>query len=134
MNKFYAACIFAAAFAATGLTQAQSISQNQSGNSNSQSISIGNTGDKPAKKVKGKKEKISSTQNDPTTGNKQSADVSGGGSGNISQNQSGRNNNQSINIGGNTGGKLPTVTQAQTGADKKQSIVVDGKKVEQKSN
>lgn len=135
MNKSYAPCVLAAVFAATtGYVQAQNISQNQSGSSNSQSMSIGNTGDKPVKKAKGKKEKISSTQNDSTTGNKQSADVSGGGSGNISQNQSGTRNNQSLSVGGNTGGKLPTVTQSQTGADKKQSMVVDGKKVDAKSN
>lgn len=133
MNRF-APLVFTTAFAVASLAQAQNITQNQTGSSNSQSISIGNTSDKPVKKAKGKKEKISSTQNDATTGNKQSADVSGGGSGNISQNQSGRNNNQSIKIGGNTGGKLPTVTQSQTGADKKQSIMVDGKKVDAKSN
>ena len=48
------------------------ITQNQSGWGNSQSISIGNTDSKPAKKGK-KGEKMSSTQNDPETGNKQSA-------------------------------------------------------------
>ena len=132
MKSTYAAYVLAAAFAASGHALAQNINQNQSGSSNSQSISIGNTDGKTVKKSKGKK--LESTQKDPKTGNIQSADVSGGGSGNISQNQSGRNNNQSISIGGSTSSKLPTVTQSQTGADKKQSIVVDGKKVDAKSN
>ena len=129
------------------------ITQNQSGWGNSQSISIGNTDSKPAKKGK-KGEKMSSTQNDPETGNKQSANVSGSakvkqsqagkdntqtadvdGSGNITQNQSGRSNSQSISIGGgvNVGGGKPSITQSQTGANRKQSIKIDGKTVETKS-
>ena len=125
------------------------ISQNQSGESNSQSMSIGNTGGPKAKKGK----KISSAQNDPETGNKQSADVSGSakvnqgqegrgntqsadvnGSGNVSQNQSGRNTSQSISIGGGGGTTTgtPSLTQSQTGANRKQSIKIDGKKVETK--
>jgi hypothetical protein len=108
---------------------AQNISQNQSGWGNSQSISIGNAdGGKQAAKKKGKKS-VDSTQSDAETGNTQSVKADGGG--NISQNQSGRNNAQSINIGPGVSGK-PSVTQSQTGANKKQSIVVDGKKVEKK--
>ena len=137
----------------TPMLLAQNISQNQSGWSNSQSISIGNTDSKPAAK-KGKQ--ISSAQNDPETGNKQSANVSGSAkvkqaqdgrgntqsadvdsSGNISQNQSGRNNSQSISIGSgvSSGGAstgTPSLTQSQTGANRKQSIKIDGKKVETK--
>jgi len=64
-------------------------------------------------------------------GNTQSVKADGGG--NISQNQSGRNNNQSINVGPGVSG-TPSVTQTQTGANKKQSIVVDGKKVEKTQN
>jgi hypothetical protein len=112
----------------TSVTLAQNISQNQSGLGNSQSISIGNVDGKPAPKKKGKK-KVDSTQADPDTGNTQSVKADGGG--NISQNQSGRSNNQSINIGPGVSG-TPSVTQTQTGANKKQSIVVDGKKVEKK--
>ena len=129
------------------------ITQNQSGNGGSQSISIGNTDGKPASGKKTKGGKLSSSQDDPETGNKQSADVSGSakvrqgqdgrgntqsadvnGSGNISQNQSGRGNSQSISIGGNTtgAGGTPSLTQSQTGANRKQSIKVDGKKVEMK--
>ena len=108
---------------------AQNISQNQSGWGNSQSISIGNVdGSKPAKKKKGKKS-VDSTQSDADTGNTQSVKADGGG--NISQNQSGRNNAQSINIGPGVSG-TPSVTQSQTGASKKQSILIDGKKVEKK--
>ena len=110
---------------------AQNISQNQSGWGNSQSISIGNTdGSKPAaKKTKEKKgKKVDSTQTDDS-GNTQSVKADGGG--NISQNQSGRSNTQSINIGAGVSG-TPSVTQTQTGAGKKQSILVDGKKVEKK--
>lgn len=157
MKHFIHTAIAAAVLSATvaGPALAQNISQNQSGWSNSQSISIGNTDSKPAKGKKGKA--ISSEQNDPETGNKQSANVSGSakvkqaqegrgntqsadvdGSGNISQNQSGRNNSQSISIGsgvtiggGSTGG-TPSLTQSQTGANKKQSIKIDGKKVETK--
>jgi hypothetical protein len=128
------------------------ITQSQSGGSNnSQSISIGNSDGKPAAKKGKKGGTVSSTQNDPETGNKQSANVtgsakvaqsqSGGGntqsanvdaSGNISQNQSGRNNSQSLVIGGNSAGGTPSVTQSQTGANRKQSILIDGKKVEKK--
>ncbi|MEO8135787.1 MAG: hypothetical protein ABI831_17650, partial [Betaproteobacteria bacterium] len=118
-----------AALAVSGSAFAQNISQNQSGWGNSQSISIGNVDGKAPAKKKGKK--VSSTQDDPSTGNTQSVNADSGG--NISQNQSGRNNAQSIEIGGNVnGGKTPSVTQTQTGANKKQSIVVDGKKVEKK--
>jgi hypothetical protein len=120
------AATLAAGSAAT--VSAQNISQSQSGWSNSQSISIGNVDGKPAKKQKGKKQ-VDSTQSDSDTGNTQSVKADGGG--NISQNQSGRNNNQSINIGPGVSG-TPSVTQTQTGASKKQSIVVDGKKVEKK--
>ena len=109
-----------------GTVAAQNISQSQSGMSNSQSISIGNVDGKPAKKEK-KGKKVDSTQSDAETGNTQSVKADGGG--NISQNQSGRNNNQSINIGAGVSG-TPSVTQSQTGANKKQSVVVDGKKVE----
>ena len=112
-----------------GTAAAQNISQSQSGWSNSQSISIGNVDGKPAKKDKKGKKQVDSTQSDSETGNTQSVKADGGG--NISQNQSGRNNNQSINIGPGVSGK-PSVTQTQTGASKKQSIVVDGKKVEKK--
>ncbi len=109
---------------------AQNISQNQSGWGNSQSISIGNVdGSKPAAKKKKGKKSVDSTQSDPDTGNTQSVKADGGG--NISQNQSGRSNAQSINIGPGVSGS-PSVTQSQTGANKKQSIVVDGKKVEKK--
>jgi len=133
-------------------TNVGNITQSQSGSSNSQSISIGNTDGKPAAKKGKKGEKLSSTQADPETGNKQSANVSGGAkvkqaqagrgntqsadvdaNGNISQNQSGRNNSQSIVIGGNTSGGTPSLHQSQTGANKKQSIMIDGKKVETKS-
>ena len=110
---------------------AQNISQSQTGSSNSQSISIGNTdGSKPAAKKKDAKKgkKVDSTQTDGS-GNTQSVKADGGG--NISQSQTGRNNAQSINIGGSVSG-TPSVTQTQTGASKKQSIVVDGKKVEKK--
>jgi hypothetical protein len=127
------------------------ITQNQSGSGNSQSMSIGNTDGKPAAKKSKKEAKVSSAQDDPETGNKQSANVSGSakvkqnqggrgntqsadvdGSGNISQNQSGRSNSQSLVIGGNSAGGTPSVTQSQTGANRKQSIKIDGKKVETK--
>jgi len=122
-----AAAMFIAA--ATAPVLAQNISQNQSGWGNSQSISIGNSdGSKPAAKDKKSKKKVSSSQSDDS-GNTQSVNADGGG--NISQNQSGRNNAQSINIGSGVSGK-PSVTQTQTGADKKQSILIDGKKVEKK--
>lgn len=115
----------------TSATFAQNINQSQSGWGNSQSISIGNVDGKPAaKKAKGKK-KVDSTQTDAETGNTQSVKADGGG--NISQNQSGRSNNQSISIGPGVSG-TPSVTQTQTGANKKQSIVVDGKKVEKTQN
>ena len=132
MNKTMT--IAAAALIAAGASSgyAQNISQSQSGWGNSQSISIGNTdGSKPAAKKNEKKEKgkkVDSTQTDDS-GNTQSVKADGGG--NISQSQSGRNNAQSINIGGNVSG-TPSVTQTQTGAGKKQSVVVDGKKVEKK--
>jgi hypothetical protein len=130
MKHSFAATLIATALAASGGALAQgNINQSQSGSSNNQSISIGNTDGKTVKKVKSKK----SVQKDDS-GNVQSSDVSGGGSGNINQNQSGSRNKQSISIGGNTGGSLPTVTQSQTGANKSQSIVVDGKKVEKSSN
>ncbi|CAN5187478.1 hypothetical protein BH11PSE11_BH11PSE11_19750 [soil metagenome] len=128
----------AAILAVTAASYAQaenSITQNQSGWGNSQSISIGNSDGKPAPKsakAKADAKKLSSTQKDDKTGNTQSVNVDGG-SGNIAQNQSGRNNSQSINIGGNTSSKLPTVTQTQTGADRKQSVKIDGKKVETES-
>ena len=126
MKHSFAVSVVVAALLAPGAALAQgNINQSQSGSSNNQSISIGNSDGKPAKKVKSKK----SVQKDDS-GNVQSSDVSGGGSGNITQNQSGSRNNQSLSIGGNTGGSLPTVTQSQTGANKSQSIVVDGKKVE----
>ena len=80
--------------------------------------------------LKGKK-KVDSTQTDAETGNTQSVKADGGG--NIAQSQSGRSNNQSINIGPGVSG-TPSVTQTQTGANKKQSIVVDGKKVEKTQN
>jgi hypothetical protein len=115
--------------AGAGTVAAQNISQNQSGWGNSQSISIGNVDGKPAKKEKKGKKQVDSTQSDADTGNTQSVKADGGG--NISQNQSGRSNNQSINIGPGVAGS-PSVTQTQTGANKKQSIVVDGKKVEKK--
>ena len=121
----------------TSATFAQNINQNQTGWGNSQSISIGNVDGKPApkkskesKESKGKK-KVDSTQTDADTGNTQSVKADGGG--NISQNQSGRSNNQSISIGPGVSG-TPSVTQTQTGANKKQSIVVDGKKVEKTQN
>lgn len=121
-----------AALALAGTAAAQNINQSQSGWGNSQSISIGNT-DGSEKAKKAPKKKVSSTQSDPKTGNKQSVEADSGG--NINQSQSGRNNSQSIVIGGNVnGGKLPSVNQTQTGANKEQSIVVDGKKVEKKSN
>ena len=129
---------------------AGNVSQSQSGWSNSQSMSIGNVDGKAAPdKSDGKV--ISSTQNDPETGNKQSANVSGSakvaqsqggsgntqsanvdGSGNISQSQSGRSNSQSLVIGGNVSSGTPSVTQSQTGANRKQSMKIDGKKVETK--
>ena len=126
MNRSFAITLVAAALALNGAAFAQNINQSQSGNNNNQSISIGNVdGGKPAKKsTKSKK----SVQKDDS-GNVQSADVSGG-SGDVNQNQKGNNNKQSISIGGNTGGKLPTVTQSQQGSGKEQSIAVDGKKVE----
>lgn len=128
MKKTLTIAAAAAVVAAAVPASAQNISQNQSGWGNSQSISIGNVdGSKPAKK-KGKKS-VDSTQSDRDSGNTQSVKADGGG--NISQNQSGRNNSQSINVGPGVGG-TPTVTQSQTGANKKQSIVVDGKKVEKK--
>lgn len=166
MNKSIFSAIAATLMLAGGAAGAQesmllaqttvtgNITQNQSGWGNSQSISIGNTDSKPAKKAK-KGEKMSSTQDDPETGNKQSANVSGSakvkqnqagkdntqtadvdGSGNITQNQSGRSNSQSISIGGgvNVGGGKPSITQSQTGANRKQSIKIDGKKVETKSD
>jgi len=117
----------------TGFTLAQNISQSQSGWGNSQSISIGNSdGSKPAAKdtkdTRKSKKKVSSSQSD-SSGNTQSVDANGGG--NISQNQNGRNNSQSIKIGSGVSG-TPSVTQSQSGADKKQSILIDGKKVEKK--
>lgn len=135
MNKsLFTAFLSGLALIATADSHAQSnITQNQSGWGNSQSISIGNSDDKPAPKKKVKpKAKLSSTQKDAETGNTQSVDVNGA-SGNISQNQSGRNNSQSIKIGGDGSGKTPSVTQTQTGANRKQSVVIDGKKVETKS-
>ena len=128
MKHSFAVTLIAAALFASGGAFAQgSINQNQSGNNNNQSISIGNSDGKPAKKVtKAKK----SVQKDDS-GNVQSSDVSGSTGGNVSQNQSGNSNKQSISIGGGTTtGKLPTVTQSQQGSGKEQSIVVDGKKVE----
>jgi hypothetical protein len=123
----------ATALAAGGAT-AQNISQSQSGFSNSQSISIGNVdGSKPAKKAKKGKaadsETVSSTQTDKS-GNTQSVNVDGGG--NISQNQTGRSNQQSINIGSGVSGGKPNVTQTQSGDGKKQqqTLIIDGKKVE----
>jgi hypothetical protein len=126
MNRSFNVTLVACALAASGIVFAQgSINQSQSGNNNNQSISIGNS-DGPAKKpAKSKK----SVQKDDS-GNVQSADVSGGGSGNINQSQTGNSNKQSISIGGNTSGKLPTVNQSQQGSGKEQSIAVDGKKVE----
>jgi hypothetical protein len=115
--------------AGAGTVAAQNISQNQSGSGNSQSLSIGNVDGKPAKKQKKGKKQVDSTQSDPDTGNTQSVKADGGG--NVAQNQSGRGNKQSIDIGPGVGGS-PSVTQTQTGANKKQSIVVDGKKVEKK--
>ena len=117
--------------AGTSAPFAQNINQSQSGWGNSQSISIGNVDGKPAPKKSKSKKKVDSTQSDPDTGNTQSVKADGGG--NISQNQSGRSNNQSINIGPGVSG-TPSVTQSQTGANKKQSIVVDGKKVEKTQN
>jgi hypothetical protein len=136
------------------VTVTGNITQNQSGSNNSQSISIGNTDGKPAANKGKKSGKLSSAQDDPETGNKQSANVSGAakvrqsqagrdntqsadvdGSGNISQNQSGRSNSQSIVIGGtgSTGaGGTPSLIQSQTGVNRKQSIKIDGKKVETK--
>jgi hypothetical protein len=138
---------------------AGNVSQSQSGWGNSQSMSIGNVdGKAPSEKTdsdasSGKTggKAILSTQNDPETGNKQSANVSGSakvrqsqggrdntqsavvdGSGNISQNQSGRNNSQSLVIGGNVDGGTPSVVQSQTGVNRKQSMKIDGKKVETK--
>ncbi len=110
------------------------VSQSQSGSGNSQSISIGNVDGsaKPAASGQKDQDRVVSSQTDPKTGNTQSVDA--GGSGNISQNQSGRSNAQSIVIGGTAGGGTPSVTQSQTGADRTQSIVIDGKKVETKSN
>ena len=139
--------IFLAATTVTGnITQSQS-----GGDNNSQSISIGNTDGNAAAKKGKKRSKLSSAQDDPETGNKQSANVSGSakvkqsqagrgntqsadvdGSGNISQSQSGRTNSQSIVIGGNSAGGTPSLTQSQTGANRKQSIKIDGKKVETK--
>jgi hypothetical protein len=151
----FVAPVALAAFAQAAVAQTYgNISQNQSGWGNSQSISIGNTDAKPAKKGK----KLSSSQHDPDTGNTQSANVSGSaqvsqsqggrdntqtadvdGSGNISQNQSGRYNSQSISIGsgvnsGGTSGNAgsPSLYQSQTGVNRKQSIKIDGKKVETK--
>ena len=66
------------------------ITQSQSGGSNSQSISIGNTDGAKVKKGK----KISSEQNDPETGNSQSANVSG--SAKVRQSQDGRGNTPMI--------------------------------------
>ena len=152
LNSAIAAAVIALA-AVPYPVLAQNITQNQSGGSNSQSMSIGNTDSKPTTK-KGKK--ISSEQDDPETGNNQSANVSGSAkvrqrqdgrgnkqsadvdsSGNISQNQSGHNNSQSISIGSgvSSGGAstgTPSLTQSQTGVNRKQSIKVDGKKVEMK--
>ena len=123
------------------------VSQSQRGWGNSQSMSIGNVDGKKAPDQSDGKV-ISSTQNDPETGNKQSSSVKGSakvgqsqggsgntqsavvdGSGNISQSQSGRSNSQSLVIGGNSAGGTPSVTQSQTGANRKQSITIDGKKV-----
>ncbi len=129
MKKSLLLTALTAAAIASGGTFAQNINQSQSGSGNSQSISIGNVDGKAP--VKKKSKKVSSTQDDPSTGNSQSVNADSGG--NISQNQSGNNNKQSIDIGGNVnGGKAPSVTQTQTGSNRKQSIVVDGKKVEKK--
>ena len=132
MKHTFAVTLIAAAFVASGGALAQNINQSQSGNSNNQSISIGNVDGKPAKKpAKSKK----SVQKDDS-GNTQSSDVAGG-SGDINQSQKGNNNKQSISIGGNvtsSSGKLPTVTQSQQGSGREQSVVVDGNKVEKKSN
>ena len=134
---------------AVGGTVTGNISQSQSGGGNSQSMRIGTT-DAPADKAGTTGTKgISSAQDDPETGNKQSASVKGSakvsqslagrdntqsavvdGSGNISQSQSGRSNSQSLVIGGNSEGGTPSVTQSQTGVNRKQSIKIDGKKVE----
>lgn len=129
MNKSLALTFVAAALAANGALAQGNISQNQSGSGNNQSMSIGNDDSKPKKAAKAKK----SVQRD-SVGNTQSSDVSGGGSGNVSQNQSGSGNSQGLSIGGNSGGKLPTVTQNQKGTGREQTTVIDGKKVEQKSN
>lgn len=131
MKHTFAVTLIAAAFVASGGALAQNINQSQSGNSNNQSISIGNVDGKPAKKpAKSKK----SVQKDDS-GNTQSSDVAGG-TGDINQSQKGNNNKQSMSIGGNvtSNGKLPTVTQSQQGSGRDQSIVVDGNKVEKKSN
>ena len=133
---------------AVGGTVTGNISQSQSGWSNSQSMRIGTVdGSAPADKAGAKG--ISSAQDDPDTGNKQSASVKGSakvaqsqagrdntqsavvdGSGNISQSQSGRSNSQSLVIGGNSEGGTPSITQSQTGVNRKQSLKIDGKKVE----
>ena len=124
------------------------IAQSQSGWGNSQSMRIGTVDGKPSPAKSGDKA-IDSTQEDPDTGNKQSASVKGSakvaqsqagrdntqsavvdGSGNIAQSQSGRSNSQSLVIGGNSEGGTPSVTQSQTGVNRKQSLKIDGKKVE----
>jgi hypothetical protein len=126
------------------------VSQSQSGWGNSQSMSIGNVDGKPAPSKSGGKA-LNSAQDDPETGNRQSASVTGSarvsqsqggrdntqsavvdGSGNISQTQSGRSNSQSLVIGGNVDGNTPSIVQSQTGVNRKQSIKIDGKKVETK--
>lgn len=131
MNRSLALTFVAAALAANGAFAQGNISQNQSGSGNNQSLSIGGDDSKPAKKSTTRSKK--SVQRD-SVGNTQSSDVSGGGSGNVSQNQTGSGNSQGLSIGGNTGGKLPTVTQNQKGTGREQTTVIDGKKVEQKSN
>jgi hypothetical protein len=107
-----------------GATLAGNISQVQSGSGNSQSISIGGT--TVVKHARHKSHRVFSTQSDPDTGNRQSADVSGSGS--ISQRQSGRNNSQSLVIEGNSG--TPSIMQSQTGANRTQSIKINGERIE----
>ena len=67
-------------------------------------------------------------------GNRQSMNVSGGSAGNISQNQSGMGNSQSMSIGSvsNDGGKTPSIVQSQSGVNREQTLIIDGKKVESK--
>ena len=122
MKHSFAAALIAVALATSCGAFAQgNINQSQSGSGNNQSISIGNTDDKPVKKSKSKK----SVQKDDS-GNVQSSNVSGSTGGDVNQSQKGSSNKQSLSIGGNSGGKLPTVNQSQPREGPSSSICAGG--------